>query len=364
MEILVVVGTLSGIGGIETCVRTLAEEAEANGDRVRVLALCPSVLDARWHQGLAYTEVPNGSRSLRWQMLGGLPAVIRACKTHPPDVVIVIYGSSILLVRLGLLLARLKRPVMAWLHFSTAHKQRTDFLRYAHGHICISSQIAAATKKIVGIAAESVHLVYNGARIEAASAMARSTSGPLRLLHVGRLMVGRQKRTDDLLRALALVEGDWRLDLIGTGEGEEDIAGLHALAEQLGIADRLNWLGWQSDPWRAVATADLLVLCSAFEGFPMVLIEALARGIPCLSSDCSSGPADIILHGHNGWLYPVGDGGALAGRIQHLVRDRTLLPPAHLVRESVRMFSSNMAFRRIRQAIENTIERFGRRRYA
>jgi UDP-D-galactose:(glucosyl)LPS alpha-1,6-D-galactosyltransferase len=253
---------------------------------------------------------------------------------------------------------------MAWLHFSTAHKQRTDFLRYAHGHICISSQIAAATRKIVGIAAESVHLVYNGARIEAASAMARSTGGPLRLLHVGRLMVGRQKRTDDLLRALALVEGDWRLDLIGTGEGEEDIAGLHALAEQLGIADRLNWLGWQSDPWRAVATADLLVLCSAFEGFPMVLIEAMARGIPCLSSDCSSGPADIILHGHNGWLYPVGDGGALAGRIQHLVRDRTLLPPAHLVRESVRMFSSNMVFRRIRQAIENTIERFGRRRYA
>ncbi|CAN7703656.1 glycosyltransferase [Variovorax sp. LjRoot84] len=169
MEILVVVGTLSGIGGIETCVRTLAEEAEAGGDRVRVLALCPSVLDARWHQGLDYTELANGSRSLKWQMLGGLPAVVRACKTHLPDVVIVIYGSSILLVRLGLFLARLKRPVMAWLHFSTAHKQRTDFLRYAHGHICISSQIAAATKKIVGIAADSVHLVYNGARIEKAS---------------------------------------------------------------------------------------------------------------------------------------------------------------------------------------------------
>lgn len=96
----------------------------------------------------------------------------------------------------------------------------------------------------------------------------------------------------------------------------------------------------------------------------MILIEAMARGVPCLSSDCSSGPSDIILHGQNGWLYPVGDGGALAGRIQNLVRDRTLLPPAHAVRASVRMFSSNMVFGRIRRAIEATIERFGRRRYA
>jgi len=359
MEILVIVGSLSGLGGIESCVRMLAEEAEAAGDLVRVLALCPSMVDARWHQGLRYTEVANGSTSLKWQMFRGLPAVAIACKTYRPDVVMAIYGSSIPLVRLGLWLARLRRPVMAWLHFSTAHKQRTSLLRYAQGHLCISSQIATAVKRIGGVAADSVHLVYNGARMGAAP-VPRSTAGPLRLVHVGRLMVGRQKRTDELLRALARIEGDWRLDLVGTGEGEDDVAELQRLAERLGIADRLSWRGWQSEPWRALEAADLLVLCSAFEGFPMVLIEAMAHGIPCLSSDCPSGPNEVIRPGCNGWLYPVADEEALAQRLQALVDDRSLLPSIGSVRASVSEFSSRKMFQRIRQAIETTIHRFQR----
>lgn len=191
-------------------------------------------------------------------------------------------------------------------------QQRTHFLRYAHGHICIGSQIAAATKKIVGIAADSVHRVYNGARIETASLLARSTGGPLRLLHVGRLMVERQKRTDDLLHALAQVEGDWRLDLIGAG-GRRG----HHRTSRLGRATQHfrshELAGVAARSVACVATADLLVLCSAFEGFLMVLIEAMARGIPCLSSDCLSGPSDIIWPGQNGWLYPVGDVAAPTG---------------------------------------------------
>jgi UDP-D-galactose:(glucosyl)LPS alpha-1,6-D-galactosyltransferase len=364
MEILVVVGTLSGLGGIESCVRMLAEEAGAAGDVVRVLALCPSTVDARWHQRLLYSEVAKGPTSLKWQAIRGLPAVVRACKTHRPDAVVAIYGSSIPLVRLALFLAKLRRPVMAWLHFSMAHKQRTSLLRYAQGHLCISSQIATAVKQIDGVAAESVHLVYNGARSDGVAALARSAHGPLHLVHAGRLMVGRQKRTDELLRALARVEGDWRLDLVGAGEGEDDVAELQRLAGQLGVADRVRWRGWQSDPWRALEKADLLVLCSAFEGFPMVLIEAMTHGIPCLSSDCSSGPSEVIRPGRNGWLYPVGDEDALVQRLQILVDDRSLLPSTGAVRASVSEFSSRKMFERIRQAIEVTIGRFQRGRTA
>lgn len=355
MEILLVIGTLSGRGGIETCVRSLAERAQAHGDSVRVLALCPSTTDSSWHQGLAYTEVAKGSTSLKRQMLRGLPAIVRACRQQPPDVVVVIYGSSVPLVRAALALAGQSRPVMAWLHFSTVLKQRTTLLRFAHGHMCISTAIADATKAIAGVRAESVHLVYNGTRMDTAVPIPRSAGGPLRLVHAGRLMVGRQKRTDDLLRALSKVQGDWHLDLVGSGETESDTAALKEIAEQLGIASRLSWLGWQADPWAALAAADSLVLCSAFEGFGMVLIEAMARGIPCISTDCSSGPADVIRTGENGWLYPVGDCDALAARIQTLVDDRALLPPAEGVRASVSMFSSEKVFQRIRQAIDCTI---------
>ncbi|MGO4391094.1 glycosyltransferase [Variovorax sp. M-6] len=357
MDILVVVGTLSGRGGIETCVRSLAEEARANGDHVRVLALCASTVDGSWHQGLAYTEIKNGPTSLKRQMIQGLPAVIRACRQHPPDAVVVIYGSTIALVRVALALAGLRRPVMAWVHFSNVLKQQTRLFRHAHGHICISRQIAESISALDGIRPDSVHLVNNGTRMESVAAIARSTRGPLRITHIGRLMVGEQKRTDDLLRALAEVRGDWRLQLVGASFHDSDGPQLKALAVELGIAERIEWSGWQPDPWAALDEADLLVLCSAFEGFPMVLIEAMARGIPCVSSDCSSGPSDIIRTGHNGWLYPVGDNAALTARIQALVDDRSLLPPPGTIRASVEAFSNPKVFQRIRKAIEHTIER-------
>jgi len=355
MEILIVVGTLTGLGGIETCVRSLAEEAEANGDIARILALCPSTTDARWHQGLNYSEVENGSTSLKRQVVRGLPAVARACRRHPPDVVVVIYGSSIPIVRMGLLLAGLRRPVLAWLHFSTQLKQRLGLLRFAQGHICISREIADATRAMDGVASEHVYLVHNGTRVDSADPIARTDGGPLRLVHVGRLMIGGQKRTDDLLRALSRVRGEWRLDLIGTAGRAGETERLQALARELGISQRVHWLGWQTDPWHTLSAADLLVLCSAFEGFPMVLIEAMARGVPCLSSDCSSGPSDIVRQGENGWLYPVADQDALTGHLQRLVDDRTLLPPRDRVRASVTQFASREVFQNIRRALARTI---------
>ena len=359
MEILVVVGTLSGQDGIEPCVQSLAQEAAAHGDHVRVLALCPSTVDGSWHDGLDYSEVPNGSTSLKRQALSGLPAIVRACREQRPDVVIVIYSSTVPVARLALVLAGLKRPVMAWLHFSDALKQRTNLLRFAHGHICISKPIVESTRVLPGVRAENVHLVQNGTRMDSVRVIPRSEEGPLRIVHVGRLMLGEQKRTDDLFRALAMVSGDWRLQLVGTVVFDHDAGKLEALADELGIADRIDWLGWQDDPWAALDRADLLVLCSSYEGFPMVLIEAMARGIPCLSSDCPSGPSDIIRPGHNGWLFRVEDIPKMAARLQAVVDDRSLLPFPRTVRASVEPFSSQRAFLRIRKAIESTIDSAG-----
>lgn len=356
MNILLVAGTLTGLGGIETCIRTVALEGRAHGDRVRVLALSPSTVDGQWHQGLDYVEVPNGAQSLRKQMLRGLPAIVRECRARPADVVVVIYSSTIPLVRLALMLAGLRRPVMSWLHFTMAHKQRTQLLRLAHGHLCISSEIADQVKQLPGVAPASVHVVYNGTRLEVPQTIPRSERGPLRLLYVGRLMVGRQKRTDDLLRSLAEVRGEWQLRLIGAGDLPEDIPALQALAEELGIADRLIWSGRQARPWDTVHTADLLVLCSAFEGFGMVLIEAMARGIPCISSDCSCGPSDIIQPGLNGWLYPAGDHEALVRQLQQVVAEPERLPAGAVVSASVRKFSSAEVFLRIKRAMQATIE--------
>jgi glycosyltransferase involved in cell wall biosynthesis len=118
-----------------------------------------------------------------------------------------------------------------------------------------------------------------------------------------------------LLRAFAhLVSNvDARLMLLGDGELRPE---LEQLARQLGIADRVIFPGFQNPPTPFYETADLFVLSSNSEGLPTVLIEAMACGLPVVSTDCPYGPAEILEDGKYGALVPVGDEGALAAAMQ------------------------------------------------
>lgn len=123
------------------------------------------------------------------------------------------------------------------------------------------------------------------------------------LLACGRL--DGQKSFDVLLDAWSLLgaatEG-WRLVILG--EGAERGA-LEARARRLGIMRRVALPGWAGNPAEWYARADLFVLCSRYEGFPNVLLEAMAYGLCCVSSDCPTGPGELIVDGSNGVLVPM-----------------------------------------------------------
>ena len=129
-----------------------------------------------------------------------------------------------------------------------------------------------------------------------------------RILTVGSLKD--QKNHALLLRAFAAMSRpEARLMLLGQGTNE---AALRALASDLGIADRVIFAGFHADPSPFYATADLFVLSSDHEGFGNVIVEALSFGLPVVSTDCPSGPAEILQGGRFGTLVPVGDAHALA----------------------------------------------------
>ena len=133
-----------------------------------------------------------------------------------------------------------------------------------------------------------------------------------RVLTVGSLK--EQKNHPLLLRAFARIpDPQARLMLVGMGECE---VGLRALAGDLEIADRVIFAGFHPDPTPFYRTADLFVLSSDYEGLPTVLIESLSCGTPVVSTDCPSGPAEILEGGRYGRLVPVRDPAALAAAIQ------------------------------------------------
>lgn len=113
-----------------------------------------------------------------------------------------------------------------------------------------------------------------------------------------------------LLRAFAQMgDAQARLMILGQGASERK---LRALADELGIAGQVIFAGFHADPAPFYATADLFVLSSDYEGFGNVIVEAMSFGLPVVSTNCPSGPSEILEGGRFGRLTPVGDALALA----------------------------------------------------
>ncbi len=137
------------------------------------------------------------------------------------------------------------------------------------------------------------------------------------ILAVGRLTP--QKDYPLLLRAFAQVARRFpRCELRVVGEGEER-GRLERLARDLGVGQRVRWLGYRRDMVAEYDRATVFVLASRHEGFPNVLVEAMSRGLPVVSTDCPSGPADLVTDGVAGLLCPVGNVQAMADRVAQLL---------------------------------------------
>jgi GalNAc-alpha-(1->4)-GalNAc-alpha-(1->3)-diNAcBac-PP-undecaprenol alpha-1,4-N-acetyl-D-galactosaminyltransferase len=142
------------------------------------------------------------------------------------------------------------------------------------------------------------------------------------VLAIGRLH--RQKAHDILLQAFSLFHtkhSNWRLAIMGVGSEE---ASLRALAQRLGVSDRVDWLGQKADPYPWLQASQIFVLCSRYEGTPNALLEAMHCGLPCIVSDASPGPLDLIEDGVSGLVVPAEDYEALAAALDRLARDKGL----------------------------------------
>jgi UDP-D-galactose:(glucosyl)LPS alpha-1,6-D-galactosyltransferase len=202
--------------------------------------------------------------------------------------------------------------------------------------------------------ADDVFLVYNGTKALGQHPIPRSRT-PV-FIYVGRVHYEAQKRVKDLIEAAGQLHGDFLVRIIGSGS-DEDMAKLHALEEKFGLGAKVEWLGWVKDPWSAVTEASAMVQPSAYEGFSMVLIEALARGLPVIASDFDGISAEAIEPGKNGWLFPPGNVEELRKIMQTVVDNPAILPPVETVRASAEPFDLSKTSRSFRDAVDHAIRR-------
>jgi glycosyltransferase involved in cell wall biosynthesis len=141
------------------------------------------------------------------------------------------------------------------------------------------------------------------------------------ILGVGRL--DSQKSFHILVEAFALLRKRFPARLVLLGEGVER-ARLERLASELGIGDDVLLPGFMENPFAAMRAASVFALSSMYEGFGNVIVEAMALGCPVVSTDCPSGPGEIIGNGVSGLLVPTGDPRSLSEALCRVLMDDKL----------------------------------------
>jgi len=327
------------VGGLQKVAIRLINAMDAES---MVVLLKHGQLDTQVCARRHYVGLPDvGSRVERLWNYGGVACRIASLiDQERPDIVVTFGYSMIALAALSLRLARHRAYFVPSIRNSlTELSQRGRpfpdvipwLIRYAlrRADIVIAVSRAIAEDVIsLGVARDRLRVIYNGLDIAGIRALAEEPiyhpwvfdKIPI-ISSVGRL--SRQKNHQLLLEALSLVRQKQRVRLWVVGDGEER-ARLQALAEALGLGEDVFFWGFQTNPHKYVARSAAFVLPSLYEGFPNALIEAMAVGVPVISTNCPTGPSEIIEHGHTGLLVPVNDARAMADAILCVIQDQRL----------------------------------------
>lgn len=154
-------------------------------------------------------------------------------------------------------------------------------------------------------------------------AVERPKARKKKIVNVGRLV--QQKRQDNLIRAFKIVNEmypEYTLDIFGEGPEKEN---LNSLIKNLKLEHAVSLKGSVKNLHDQIKDASIFVLTSDFEGMPNVLMEAMALGIPCISTDCPvGGPRALISHMENGLLVPVSDNEELVEAIELLIKNKQM----------------------------------------
>lgn len=207
----------------------------------------------------------------------------------------------------------------AWRRRLTIPTLRHFFMK-ADAIVGVSEGVAEDLRNTLKLPAERVHAIYNAVYNTTLETQAREKLDhpwfqddevPV-IVAAGKLRP--QKDYPNLLQAFARVRGRRNVRLVILGQGPL-LNELQELAKILKIDQSVSFEGFVDNPFKYLAKASLFVLSSRYEGLPGVLIQALACGCPVVSTDCPSGPAEILLNGEIGKLVPVKDSDALSNAI-------------------------------------------------
>jgi len=280
---------------------------------------------------------------------------------NQPDLILALDSAILPNAKMALKGTTKNAKVVSWIHSSIIKRSSNDLksklkssirklreprlLRSANAHLAISNGIK--DQILTFDPSAKVYTVFNPLEPYNDGLILRSKIPTF--LYVGRIDNG-QKNLSFMFNGLSKVKRDWKLIIVGTGSDEDK---LKNLADSLGISQKIEWRGFKKNPYENLNEGvTALLLTSRFEGFPMVLIEANQRGIPVISSDCQTGPSDIVIPGVNGYLYTEGEMDAFVKIINDVIDGKLGFGTPEEIAKTAERFSEE----RVNENILNVLE--------
>ena len=222
---------------METVIAALLRQFAQDGDPARLFLLGGSQ-DATWLEGLPVARMGSPLQSKMRRYMRYLFALPRQLRQFDPQLILCADPRSVMVAAVLKRVLRMDTRVASWMHFALAQLEGTRWLRHADLHLAISTGVA---EDLRAAGMHNIHTVFNPVPT-ADEDLPRAAVATF--LHLGRLTMGGQKRSDDFLRALAGLNGNFAAVIVGTGADE---GALRQLAQELGIAAKLRWL-WMAEP--------------------------------------------------------------------------------------------------------------------
>jgi glycosyltransferase involved in cell wall biosynthesis len=366
-DITIFLMDLSG-GGAEKAMLYLANGFSQKGykvDLVLVQAIGPYL-----EQIASEVNVVNLKAS---RLFFSLPKLISYLKSERPTVLLTALEDTNLIALWARLFANVPTRIILSIHNhislfaqnATRWKHKlTPFLAYlfypwASEMVAVSKGVAEDLAHITSVPLDKIKVIYNpiitSEFLEQSLkpidhpwfSQKQKSQIPI-ILGVGRLE--QQKNFDTLIRAFAKVKAHYPFPvrLVILGEGSLRIS-LEKLTHTLGLSDSIALLGFVDNPYAYMTQASVFVLSSVFEGFGNVLCEAIAAGTPVVSTDCKSGPAEILDGGKYGKLVAVGDVDSMAEAILQTLKHP---PDTERLRQRGNQFSVNRAVAEYLQVLQ------------